>query len=250
MNDLYIGKAGEEFGFAPTQIANGLTEMMEIWKEEIAAGTSFPLPILFGRATAAGMGSAMYLVFERFYWNEIANIQASISDDVLHILMDMAGFEDLEDKRVDWKLAIQKTDQQRLIDEQMQIENEILKEQYVQAQIQTRMILEQAMNPQPQVDENPQDNPNSIPKGNGGKKRLEEGEKESSEDLTKQECITKHIRKGKTEAQAKAYCQKRKTDFITLKEQNQLLYHQIWSKSKDRMDKLMNERRDTFNGSR
>ena len=130
MNGIYIGRKGDEFGFEPTNIAAGLTELMEIWKEDIASGTSFPLPILWGRAQASGMGSQMYLVFERYYWNEISNIQASLSDDLLRIFKS-SGFKNLEKKRVDWLLAMTKTDAQRLADELMEKQVEMADKQLV-----------------------------------------------------------------------------------------------------------------------
>ncbi|MFW9872573.1 MAG: anti-CBASS protein Acb1 family protein [Candidatus Thorarchaeota archaeon] len=124
MNGVFIGRQGDDMVFAPTDIAAGLRDLMEIWIEDIAAGTSFPVPILMGRAQAAGIGSQMYLVFERYYWNEIANIQASLSDDVLQIFRD-SGFKKLERRRVDWQLAMTKTDSQRLADEMMELEIEM-----------------------------------------------------------------------------------------------------------------------------
>lgn len=247
MNSLYIGKVGEEFGFAPTQLSSGLVEMMEIWKEDIAAGCSFPLPIIFGRAQASGMGSQMYLVFERYYWNEIANIQASISDDVLQIFKD-AGFKDLDRKRIDWQLAIQKTDQQRLVDEGMQIENEILKEQYVQMQIQTMMLLDQAQNPQ--VDENPKDNSNKTP-GNGGVRKnnlgsnggANSGEKNKE---SEHECIQKYLRQGKTKAQAESLCKrKKKNDFI---EENNQILASIRQRRQDFINRYMKDTKREYGG--
>ena len=130
MNGIYIGRKGDEIGFEPTNISAGLTELMDIWRKDIASGTSFPMPILWGEAVSGGMGSQMYLVFERYYWNEISNIQASLSDDVLRILKD-AGFKDLEKRRIDWLLAMTKTDAQRLADELMEKQVEMADKQKV-----------------------------------------------------------------------------------------------------------------------
>ncbi len=154
MNGVFLGRKGDELDFAPAGTAQGITELMEILKEEIAARTRIPVIVTFGRTSNAGLGSAGYLLAQMEYWGEVANIQRSISDDVMRIIK-LAGF-DIKKRRLDWMLTINKTDQQRLIDEGMEIENEIMKEQYLQAQIQTMMLLEQAQNPQ--VDENPMDN--------------------------------------------------------------------------------------------
>jgi len=143
MNGKFIGKAGDTFQFPNTNLGKGINEIMEQWKEDISAGTNLPLPILFGRVTAAGLSGAAYLMAERYYWNEIANIQASLSDDVIRIIRE-AGFKSIDHKkRIDWNLSITKTDQQRLLDEGMEIQNLILKEDLIQRQINTSMMLEQ-----------------------------------------------------------------------------------------------------------
>ena len=139
MNSMFIGRKGDEMGFEHPDQAKGLGEQMEIWKEDIAAGTSFPVPILFGRVTAAGMSGAAYLMAERYYWNEIANIQMSISDDVIALIKD-AGFK-FNRRRIDWNLTITKTDQQRLLDEGMEIQNEILREDLIQRQLMTSEMI-------------------------------------------------------------------------------------------------------------
>jgi hypothetical protein len=142
MNGKFIGIKGDEFVFANTKIGQGLNELMEIWKEDIAAGSNLPVPIIWGRVTAAGLSGAAYLMAERYYWNEIANIQSSFSDDVIRIIRD-AGFKSIDNKkRIDWNLAITKTDQQRLLDEGMQIQNEILKEELIQRRLQTTQMID------------------------------------------------------------------------------------------------------------
>lgn len=143
MNGKYVAKRGDEFKFQNTNIGTGLENLMEMWKEDISAGSNIPMPILFGRVTAAGMSGAAYLMAERYYWNEVSNIQHSLSDDVIRIIR-AAGFKKVDyKKRVDWQLAITKTDQQRLLDEGMAIQNEILKEDLIQRQLQTAMMMEQ-----------------------------------------------------------------------------------------------------------
>jgi hypothetical protein len=164
-NGTLLHTRGTRVGFMPTQLGTGLQEVIEIWIEGIAAGTGIPVPVLMGRVTSAGLSGAAYLMAERYYWNTVKNIQKSFTDDVTKILVN-AGF-DLEGKEIDWNLSVTKTDQQRLIDEGMEIENEILKEQYVQMQIQTLMMLDAAQNPQ--VDENALDNDARSSSGNEDK---------------------------------------------------------------------------------
>jgi len=152
MNGKYVGKKGDEFIFQNTHIGDGLQNLMEIWKEDIASGSNMPIPILFGRVANAGLGSGGYLMAERYYWNEVSNIQRSLSDDVIRIIR-AAGFKDIDfKKRVDWQLAITKTDQQRLMDEGMELQNEILKEDLIQRRLQTGMMMDQFK----QMKENPE----------------------------------------------------------------------------------------------
>lgn len=152
MNGKYIGRKGDEFKFQTTNIAAGLNDLMEMWKEDISAGCDIPIPILFGRVTAAGMSGAAYLMQERYYWNMVSNIQHSLSDDIKRIIQD-AGFKDINNKaRVDWQLAITKTDQQRLLDEGMEIQNALLMEELRQKQMDTGL----AMLRYQQIQKNPQ----------------------------------------------------------------------------------------------
>ena len=93
---------------------------MDIWIEDISAGTGIPVPMLMGRVVASGLGNNCYAIMERYYWNMIQKIQRSFTDDVLAILK-LAGF-DLKGLKLDWNLSITKTDQQRLQDELMERE--------------------------------------------------------------------------------------------------------------------------------
>jgi len=164
MNGKYVAKKGDEFIFQNTNIGTGLENLMEMWKEDIAAGSNIPMPILFGRVTAAGMSGAAYLMAERYYWNEVSNIQHSLSDDVIRIIS-AAGFKDVDyKKRVDWQLAITKTDQQRLLDEGMEIQNELLKENLMQAKLQTGMMAQQfeMMQKNPELFAQQQNQPNQA----------------------------------------------------------------------------------------
>jgi hypothetical protein len=120
MNGTYIGPAGSDISFEPTQLGTGLREMMDIWIEDISSGTGIPVPILMGRVVASGLGNNGYAIMERYYWNMIQKIQRSFTDDVLAILK-VAGF-DTKDLKLDWNLSITKTDMQRLEEELMERE--------------------------------------------------------------------------------------------------------------------------------
>ena len=120
MNGVLIAPMGSEVGFTPTQLATGLREMMDIWIEDICAGTAIPVPLLMGRVVASGLGNNGYAIMERYYWNMIQKIQRSITDDVLAILK-QASFK-LDGLKLDWNISLTKTDEQRLADELMERE--------------------------------------------------------------------------------------------------------------------------------
>lgn len=228
MNGIFLGRKGDELTFTPSNTAQGLTELMEILKEEISARTRIPVIVIFGRTSNAGLGSAGYLLAQMEYWGEVANIQRSISDDVMRILK-LAGFN-LKGRRIEWMLSMNKTDQQRLIDEGMEIENEIMKEQYMQTQIQTMMLLEQAKNPQ--VDENPMDNSADKPKNEGevskAKVELEVSAKEKKVKPSEKDFAT--------------------TEYEKLKDQNQDFYDKIHAQRKQRIDTYKKELEGKVNG--
>ena len=165
-NGAFIFPAGTTIDFMPTQLATGLREMMDIWIEDISSGTGIPVPKLMGRVVASGISGAGNLVAERNYWSMIKKIQLDFTDDVRAILI-FAGF-DLEKQDMNWKLAITKTDQQRLIDEGLEIENELMKEQLIQAKVLSdRMISGEAFE---QEEGGDKDKPPSKP-GNGSAKK-------------------------------------------------------------------------------
>ena len=139
MNMTFIGPRSTDIGFENTQLATGLRDMMEIWIEDISAGTGIPVNILMGRVVSSGLSGVGNLVAERYYWNTIKKIQQAFTDDVQWCL-ELAGF-DLTDLEIDWNLAITKTDQQRLIDEGLQIENEIMKERLIQERVMTDRVI-------------------------------------------------------------------------------------------------------------
>jgi len=163
MNGTFIFPMGSTITFENTKLAAGLRDMMEIWIEDISAGTGIPVPKLMGRVVSAGLSGVGYLVAERDYWTMIKNIQHAFTDDVKAILKH-AGF-DLEGLDLHWNLTITKTDQQRLMDEGMEIQNQMLEEQLVQTKLQTLLMVEQ-LNQARMMTEDPQ----AFQGGNGGVK--------------------------------------------------------------------------------
>lgn len=147
-NGTFIFPRGTDFDLVSTQLATGLRDMMEIWIEDMSAGTGVPVPQMMGRVVSSGLSGAGYLVAERNYWNNEKKIQLSITDDVTEILK-FAGFK-MEEEELVWHLAVTKTDQQRLMDEGMALENEIMKERLMQEKLMTDNMLAQGVNPEGQ----------------------------------------------------------------------------------------------------
>lgn len=159
MNGTLIGKLGSEIGFEPTNLAKGLRDLMEVWIEDVSAGTRIPVPIMMGRIVSSGLSGVGYLVAERYYMKLVKSIQLAFTDDV-RALIELAGF-DISKYIIDWNLSITKTDQQRLMDETMEVELELLKEQLMQQKLMTDQMIAQSLNPQPEQQE---ENPNlSLP---------------------------------------------------------------------------------------
>ena len=139
MNGSFIWPQGTEIKFLETKLGSGLRELMDIWIEDISSGSGIPVPILMGRVVASGLGNNGYAIMERYYWNTVKKIQKTFTDDVRAILI-QAGFN-LKDVEIDWNLTITKTDQQRLMDEGLHVENEIMKERLLQEQVMTDRML-------------------------------------------------------------------------------------------------------------
>jgi hypothetical protein len=125
-NFFFIGKE-DEIQFPATNLGAGMFEIAELFKEDICSGTRIPLNELFGRSEGAGISGAGVITAQQKYANGLANEQLKISDDLIRIYT-QAGF-DFEDKDLKWNVAIQKTPEQQLTEERMELENEMLKKQ-------------------------------------------------------------------------------------------------------------------------
>lgn len=125
MNGFFFLGRDDKLEYPTANVGTGLFQTLEIMKEEIASGTRIPLNKLFGRAESGGIGGEGALTAERTYLNILANEQTKISDDLIRIFK-MAGF-DFDGLELDWNLALQKTREQELVEERMELENSALK---------------------------------------------------------------------------------------------------------------------------
>jgi len=123
---FYLGK-DDKIEYPNTNIGAGLFDTLEILKEEMASGTRIPLNQLFGRSESGGIAGTGNLTAERKYLNLLANEETKISDDFLRIFGD-ARF-DFDGLELDWNLALQKTREQQLLEEQLELNNTLLKQQ-------------------------------------------------------------------------------------------------------------------------
>lgn len=123
-----------------TELGKGLTEFTEFIKEDIVAGTGVTLNWLFGRAVTGGIGGSGALTAERAVVATIANIQHDISQPLWEIF---GKWFKVENIRPQFQLDLQKTKASRLIEEQMELQNDILEEQLKMLKIQARAMKEQ-----------------------------------------------------------------------------------------------------------
>lgn len=138
MNNFIILGKNDEIITQSTNIGQGLFQTLEIFKEDIASTTRIPLNVLFGRSESGGIGGEGALTAERTYLNGLSNEQVQISDDFIRIFQ-AAGF-DFEGVDLMWNLALQKTRQQQLIEERMELENEMLKHQVNSIKLENTML--------------------------------------------------------------------------------------------------------------
>lgn len=136
-NFFFLGK-DDKLEFPTTNIGDGIYNLAELFKEDISAGTRIPLNELFGRTESGGISGTGNLTAERKYINLFATEQTKISDDFLRIFSS-AGF-DFEDKDLKWQLALQKTTEQQLLEEQQELNNTILKKQIKQMSQESKML--------------------------------------------------------------------------------------------------------------
>ena len=137
-NYFFLVGRDDELDFVDSKIGKGITEIMEILKEDISSGTSIPLNRLYGRSASSGIGGEGALTAERTYLNTINNDQNKVTDNYLNEFR-AYGF-DIDGLTLDWNLAIQKTKEQRLQEEYQIIQNGIAKEQLSMVKQQNKLM--------------------------------------------------------------------------------------------------------------
>jgi hypothetical protein len=147
MNYFFLLGPEDDLTFQDARIAQGIGELVELLKEDIAAGVGIPLNILLGRSTSGGLGSQGALVSERNYLTTLAGDQATLTDDVVRML---ARWFPMQDRTIRWRLALQKTTMQRLAERGAELQNallerqlEMLDEQLAQMKLQSKMLEDQ-----------------------------------------------------------------------------------------------------------
>ena len=123
--------------FQETQIGK-VGEAFEQYKEDMSSAWRVPMNQLFGRSVGGGLEGAGALVSKEDYIQEISNIQMSLTDDTLKIYTD-AGW-DVENYDLEWLMAIRKTDEQKLREEGMELQNKILKENLKGQKLQNKIL--------------------------------------------------------------------------------------------------------------
>lgn len=139
-NFTFILGQSDSLDIQSTELAKGLTEFTEFLKEDIVSGTGTTLNWLFGRATTGGVGGAGALTAERAVISTISNIQHDISQPLWEIFN---RFFKVDTVRPQFQLDLQKTKASRLIEEQMELQNDILKEQLKMLKMQRLAFKEQ-----------------------------------------------------------------------------------------------------------
>ena len=120
-----LGK-DEEIEFLETKIGTGLYEFGEFLKEDMAAGTGLPLNQVYGRADGGGLQGAGALISKQGELETMSNYQADLSDN--YWLM-VNRYWDVEDEFIKFRLDFQKSDRARYEEENLQWQNELIKNQ-------------------------------------------------------------------------------------------------------------------------
>ena len=139
-NYTFILGQSDGLEFQKTELGKGLTEFTEFIKEDIVSGTGVTLNWLFGRATTGGVGGAGALTAERAVIATIANIQHDISQPLWKIFGRWFNVKEITPQ---FQLDLQKTKGSRLIEEQMELQNEILEEQLKMLKMQRKVLRDQ-----------------------------------------------------------------------------------------------------------
>lgn len=139
-NNFFILGRDDDLQFPSTNLGQGIAQIIEILKEDISSGTKIPLNQLFGRSVSGGIGGEGALTSERNYMNLLAGVQTSCEDDIWKIISD---YWDVSHVHPAWNLALQKTSEQRIREEGMVLQNEIMEENLKMLKHQNKMMKKQ-----------------------------------------------------------------------------------------------------------
>ncbi len=134
-NYTWICGLNEEVEFQETKVAAGINDYLEFLKEDISSMVEIPIPYLFGRAVSAGISGMGIVVSERYYMNTVGKNQHLYDYDMIKY---HEKYFDIEYLRPNWNLSIQKTKEQELIEEGMEIQNKIMDEKLKQERQMTK----------------------------------------------------------------------------------------------------------------
>lgn len=139
-NYMFILGAGDSMEVLDSKVGQGLQEFGEFIKEDIVSGTGTTLNWLFGRSVTGGVGGQGALTSERAVIATIANIQHDISFPLWEIF---SRWFEVKYLRPQFKLDLQKTNSARLAEEQLEIQTDIMREQYKMIKMQRIALKDQ-----------------------------------------------------------------------------------------------------------
>lgn len=129
-NLIYLLEEDDDIDFLETKLGKGIQEPIEILRESLCSAWGIPLNQLLGRSVSGGIGGEGAVISKQDYAQTIGNLQKDITWNLRNVYIH-AGF-DMSDTFCHWNLAIQKTREQELKEEKLELENEMLKKKIEQ----------------------------------------------------------------------------------------------------------------------
>lgn len=181
-----LGKE-EEIQFLDTKISNGLMEMAEVFKEDMAAGTGLPLNSVYGRSDGGGLSGAGALISKQTELETMSAYQEDLADNYWQMF---DRYWDLDDVFVKFRLDDQKSDRARYEEEVLQWQVEMMKAQVETLKLQNLMtatqLQQQIDHPELMIPDSSGGAPNnSIGSGGNGAKKGNESKKSGMEKIKK-----------------------------------------------------------------
>ncbi len=119
------------------KIGSGIETYLEFLREDISAAWQIPKNQLFGRSDGGGLDGAGAIVSKEDYLSMLTGLQMNLTDDIMDILINIAGFKELEGTTLRWSIDLFKTESQRLEEEMQRLQIELMTHQIDMAQIQS-----------------------------------------------------------------------------------------------------------------